>query len=256
MLKKNIINAWLLTAMFSITGIIALPAHAGDVSAQELARTNNPLASMKIFNLHNYYTSGWTGLPDETANTFRLRYAQPVGKFLMRASLPFPTLPVTGQVDSESGMGDLNAFATYLAVSKPEMTFGLLHGVGFAGALADVGLPQHEIPLALLLFSGSVSAQDADDTAYYYNSAVNYMNKGYSELGKVANKLDQNKESSATRHFNRALKDFNKAIVSYSKAMLPAEDKPAIDALKKGLDALQKSAKALEKDDYVSAQNN
>lgn len=32
-------------------------------------------------------------------------------------------------------------------------TFGLLHGLGFAGALADVGLPQTEIPLALAFFN-------------------------------------------------------------------------------------------------------
>jgi hypothetical protein len=31
--------------------------------------------------------------------------------------------------------------------------FGLLHGFGFAGALAEVGLPHHAIPLALLLFN-------------------------------------------------------------------------------------------------------
>lgn len=35
-------------------------------------------------------------------------------------------------------------------------TFGLLHGLGFAGALADVGLPEHEIPLALLMFNVGV----------------------------------------------------------------------------------------------------
>jgi hypothetical protein len=35
-------------------------------------------------------------------------------------------------------------------------TFGLLHGLGFAGALSDVGLPQHAIPLALLFFNGGV----------------------------------------------------------------------------------------------------
>ncbi|WP_343211590.1 HupE/UreJ family protein (plasmid) [Aliisedimentitalea scapharcae] len=35
-------------------------------------------------------------------------------------------------------------------------TFGLLHGFGFAGALADVGLPPHEIPLALLMFNVGV----------------------------------------------------------------------------------------------------
>lgn len=32
-------------------------------------------------------------------------------------------------------------------------TFGLLHGLGFAGALAEVGLPESEIPLALLSFN-------------------------------------------------------------------------------------------------------
>jgi hypothetical protein len=31
--------------------------------------------------------------------------------------------------------------------------FGLLHGFGFAGALAEVGLPAAEIPLALLFFN-------------------------------------------------------------------------------------------------------
>jgi hydrogenase/urease accessory protein HupE len=31
--------------------------------------------------------------------------------------------------------------------------FGLLHGMGFAGALADAGLPQDSVPLALLFFN-------------------------------------------------------------------------------------------------------
>jgi hydrogenase/urease accessory protein HupE len=31
--------------------------------------------------------------------------------------------------------------------------FGLLHGLGFAGALAEIGLPQGEVPLALLTFN-------------------------------------------------------------------------------------------------------
>ena len=35
-------------------------------------------------------------------------------------------------------------------------SFGLLHGLGFAGALAEVGLPQGEIPLALLAFNVGV----------------------------------------------------------------------------------------------------
>ena len=35
-------------------------------------------------------------------------------------------------------------------------SFGLLHGFGFAGALAEVGLPQHAISLALLFFNVGV----------------------------------------------------------------------------------------------------
>ena len=37
-------------------------------------------------------------------------------------------------------------------------TFGLLHGFGFAGALAEVGLPPIDIPLALLMFNLGVEA--------------------------------------------------------------------------------------------------
>jgi len=33
------------------------------------------------------------------------------------------------------------------------LSFGLLHGFGFAGALADIGLPEQAIPLALLFFN-------------------------------------------------------------------------------------------------------
>src|SRR6187455_3325193 len=35
-------------------------------------------------------------------------------------------------------------------------TFGLLHGFGFAGALAEVGLPQSSVPIALLFFNVGV----------------------------------------------------------------------------------------------------
>ena len=35
-------------------------------------------------------------------------------------------------------------------------TFGLLHGLGFAGGLSNAGLPQGHIPVALLFFSGGV----------------------------------------------------------------------------------------------------
>jgi len=36
--------------------------------------------------------------------------------------------------------------------------FGLLHGLGFAGALSEVGLPEHAVPLALAFFNVGVEA--------------------------------------------------------------------------------------------------
>jgi len=36
--------------------------------------------------------------------------------------------------------------------------FGLLHGLGFAGALSDVGLPPRDLPLALLAFNLGIEA--------------------------------------------------------------------------------------------------
>ncbi len=35
-------------------------------------------------------------------------------------------------------------------------TFGLVHGLGFVGALSEIGVPQNEVPLALLMFNVGV----------------------------------------------------------------------------------------------------
>jgi hypothetical protein len=48
--------------------------------------------------------------------------------------------------------GDLSHRRPWLVA----FAFGLLHGLGFAGALRDVGLPDHAIPLALLCFNVGV----------------------------------------------------------------------------------------------------
>lgn len=48
-----------------------------------------------------------------------------------------------------------------LALRRPwaiAFAFGLLHGFGFAGALTEIGLPQSDIPMALLLFNLGVEA--------------------------------------------------------------------------------------------------
>ena len=43
--------------------------------------------------------------------------------------------------------------------------FGLIHGLGFAGALSQIGIPEHEVPLSLLMFNlgvetGQIAVRD------------------------------------------------------------------------------------------------
>jgi hypothetical protein len=57
-------------------------------------------------------------------------------------------------IHAQRGIEGLTARAPWIVA----FTFGLLHGFGFAGALAEIGLPQGQIPLALFFFNVGVEA--------------------------------------------------------------------------------------------------
>jgi len=61
-------------------------------------------------------------------------------------SIVFVAVEIVRGLRGERG---LTARAPWLVA----FTFGLLHGFGFAGALAEIGLPQRAIPLALFTFN-------------------------------------------------------------------------------------------------------
>ena len=64
--------------------------------------------------------------------------------------------------------------------------FGLLHGFGFAGALAEIGLPQQAIPLALIFFNVGVELGQL-----FFVLAVLILNRVV--LNRILLKLDQQK---------------------------------------------------------------
>ena len=110
-----------LLSTFALAGVVALtrPANAQEKTVPESgpsaateAEANNPLAKFQAFNIHNYYVPSLSE-SNGNADTFWLRYAQPFGKFLFRASLPISRVPA-GDGTSTSGLSDLNAFAAYL----------------------------------------------------------------------------------------------------------------------------------------------
>jgi hypothetical protein len=110
MTGKVLISALLVTLLVAtqVTG-----QESGSEAMSDAANANNPLADMVAFNIQNYHYSALYGT-DESANTAWLRYAQPFGRWLMRASLPIGTVPVGGRQDPVSGLGDFNVFFAYL----------------------------------------------------------------------------------------------------------------------------------------------
>jgi len=125
-------------------------------SDRDIADANNPLANMVAFNIQNYYYSELYGT-DATTNTAWLRYAQPFGRWLMRASLPLPTSPDRPGVDSVSGVGDFNVFFAYL-VSDPSSPkqFGIGPLLAAPTATNDaLGADTWQAGAALVYFDGS-----------------------------------------------------------------------------------------------------
>jgi hydrogenase/urease accessory protein HupE len=75
-----------------------------------------------------------------------VRVSQAPVEAVIALSIVFVAAEITHQVRGRPG---LTTRAPWLVA----FVFGLLHGLGFAGALREVGLPEQAIPLALLFFN-------------------------------------------------------------------------------------------------------
>jgi hypothetical protein len=99
------------------------PPPTGGLSDEELKKANNPMASTKAFNVHNYIISSMHGVPDATGNQLIFRYAQPFGKVLVRASMPLVTSSMPNMAPN-TGFGDFNIFGIY-SFSKNGNQYGI-----------------------------------------------------------------------------------------------------------------------------------
>lgn len=82
-------------------------------------------------------TLGWINLPG------------PPVEAIIALSIVFVAAEV---IHEQRGISSLTARSPWIVA----FGFGLLHGLGFAGALAEVGLPETAIPVALLMFNVGV----------------------------------------------------------------------------------------------------
>jgi len=156
--------------LFSFLAALLAVSSAGPARAQEAGKesppgaasnedANNPLAKIQAFNVQDYYVPSLSESGDETANTVWLRYAQPFGKVLVRASLPVSRVP-TGDGTGASGLGDFNLFGTYLFdVGNPKVSFGVGPQVTTPTATKDeTGTGKWQAGLAAVYFNATSPA--------------------------------------------------------------------------------------------------
>ncbi|MGQ7248078.1 hypothetical protein ACUN9Y_12130 [Halomonas sp. V046] len=140
--------------------LLVTPAVLAQEGPNAAAQANNPLASMTAFNMQNYYIDEITD-SDESANQFWFRYASPFSlgqsDWLLRASLPINSYPTPPSGDTETGVGDLNLFTSYLVdTGNPAISFGFGPQLTAPTASKDeVGSEKWSAGLVNVLFNAS-----------------------------------------------------------------------------------------------------
>lgn len=151
MLKLNVVYTGIFLLL--ISGSIQAETDAN-------AQANNPLANLTAFNIQNYYIGELTE-SDENANQAWLRYAKPFSlgdsTWLLRASLPLNSFPTPPDGDTETGLGDFNAFAAYLFdTGNPAVSFGFGPQITVPSATDDqLGSEKWSAGFANVLFNAT-----------------------------------------------------------------------------------------------------
>jgi len=133
-----------------------LNAQQSELTDEEKARANNPLANIKGVNIQHYYRPHLNLTEGGMANTTWFRGIMPTGRILWRASLPLETRHLNNSATnfSSSGIGDLDVMAAYLAVMTPKLTFGIGPAATFDTASDDaLGSGKNTLGVAAIVFA-------------------------------------------------------------------------------------------------------
>jgi len=129
---------------------------SGGPSAEELAKSNNPLADLVAFNVHYYFRPSLNKTEGGSAHTTWFRFAMPTGRVLWRLSVPLESRAVINQdVNfSQSGLGDLDIFAAYLVKQEANFTFGIGPSASFNTASDEtLGSGKNTLGVAAVAFA-------------------------------------------------------------------------------------------------------
>src|SRR5215510_14438409 len=110
--------------LFDSLSLSAQQAPHPQVSDEELKRANDPMANIKAFNIQNYIVSKLYGTEGHI-NQLHLRYSKPIGKLLLRGTMPLIASSAGQGVGPTTGFGDFNLFAIYSFPSPAGNKFGI-----------------------------------------------------------------------------------------------------------------------------------
>ena len=117
----------LLPVFCVVRALLAQPSPSA-VSAEDVAKSNNPFSDVQGFNFTDYYSPTLFAVPDAVSNAFNLRGVMVAGPHIIRLTIPVlispagrsalalpgvGSLPVglpVGAVRYQSGLGDINIF--------------------------------------------------------------------------------------------------------------------------------------------------
>jgi hypothetical protein len=99
----------------------AVASASGGVSAEQMAKANNPLADMNALSLQDSFVPTINGAPDDHINTMYVRPVMVSGKQIIRATIPISTTPL-GDGTYASGLGDINVFDAIKVTGKDAKT--------------------------------------------------------------------------------------------------------------------------------------
>jgi hypothetical protein len=111
------------------------------------------MANSKALNFQNYIVSSLYGT-DLSLNQFLLRYAQPFGKVLMRATMPFIVSSFPGAAPT-TGLGDLNIFGIYSSDISPGNKLGIGPSITMPTGTNDLGTGKWQAGISALAFMAS-----------------------------------------------------------------------------------------------------
>ena len=141
----------LLLCFCAIGGILHAQQPQQGVSDEELKKANDPMAHTKAINLHHYILSSLYGLPHEAVSQTILRYSQPAGNFLIRASMPFVVSSSPGKGPT-TGFSDASLFAIYTFPSTSGNKFGIGPSITAPTGTHGLGAGKWQAGVSILAF--------------------------------------------------------------------------------------------------------